>query len=281
MLFDKDNKMLFIDGAMGTELQKRGLKPGDMPDLMNISAPDAVQEIHELYIKAGSDIICTNTFGANAFALRDTNHTPEEIISAAVSIAKRAAGGAKTKVALDIGPIGQLLEPVGDLDTIQAGLIFTQQAIAGEKAGVDIIVIETMSDLNEMELAIRAVKENTQLPVITTMTFNKNGRTFMGADVDSFIALAEDMGVSALGMNCSLEPKEVYPVAERFAEIAKLPLVFKLNAGLPDGVTGKYSVSPEAFAEQLLPYVELGMKIVGGCCGTSPEYIRELRKLLR
>jgi len=288
MLFNLDNKMIFFDGAMGTELQKRGLKPGDMPDLMNISAPDAIQEIHGLYIEAGSDIICTNTFGANAFALRNTNHTPEEIITAAVLVAKRAVEGAKltdtsrakTIIALDIGPTGLILEPVGDLNLEQAYKMFAEQAIAGEKAGVDVVQIETMSDLNEIEVAIKAVKDNTKLPVIACMTFNKNGRTFMGTDVESFVRLAEDSGVYALGMNCSLEPKEMYPVAEKFAKIASLPLVFKLNAGLPDGVTGKYSVSPKEFAEQFLPYADLGMKITGGCCGTSPEYIRELRKLL-
>ena len=286
MLFNLDNKMMFFDGAMGTMLQKRGLKPGDLPDLMNISAPDAVQEIHKLYIEAGSDIISTNTFGANAFTLRETNYTPEDIISAAVSNAKSAIHEAKlidatrveTIVALDIGPIGELLEPVGDLEIQQAKEMFVQQAIAGEKAGADLIVIETMSDINEIEVAIKAAKENTKLPVFATMTFNKNGRTFMGADVESFVRLAEALGVTALGMNCSLEPKDMYPVAVEFAKIAKLPLIFKLNAGLPDGKTGEYSVDPKEFAEQFLPFADLGMKIVGGCCGTSPEYIKELRK---
>ena len=280
-----DLGIIFYDGAMGTMLQKRGSKPGELPDLMNITAPDAVCEVHKLYIEAGSDIICTNTFGANSFALRDTGYTPEEIITAAVSIAKRAVKEAhaetgktsRSYIALDIGPIGQLLEPFGDLEVDEATRMFAQQAIAGEKAGVDFVAIETMGDLNEMEAAIKAVKENTKLPILATMTFDATGRTFMGVAVDDFAKLAEELGVSALGMNCSLEPAVMFPVAKKISEATSLPLIMKLNAGLPDGTTGIYSVNPEEFAKQMLPYRDIGLKIVGGCCGTSPEYIKALR----
>jgi len=286
MLLGINSKIILYDGAMGTMLQKRGLKPGDMPDLLNISAPDAVEEVHKLYIEAGSDIICTNTFGANAFALKSSEHTPGEVITSAVKIARRAISNAKIddsrkdkiKIAGDIGPIGQLLEPFGDMELNEAIEIFTEQVIAFDKAGVDCIAIETMGDLNEMEAAIKAFKDNSSLPVLATMTFDKNGRTYMGASTDSFVKLAEDLGVYAIGMNCSLEPKEMFPIAERLAKATSLPLIFKLNAGLPDGTTGKYTVSPEEFAEQMLPYAQIGMKIVGGCCGTSPEYIVELKK---
>ena len=289
MLFNDDGKIILYDGAIGTMLQKKGLKPGDMPDLMNISSPGIVEEVLRLYIEAGSDIICTNTFGANAFALRNTGFTPDEIISSGVKIARQAISNASIddskrkniKIAGDIGPIGQLLEPFGDMELDEAITIFKEQATAFEKAGADFIALETMGDLNEMGAAIKAVKENTNLPILATMTFDKTGRTFMGVDVKSFIDLAEESGVTAIGMNCSLEPKEMFPVAKEFARIANLPLIFKLNAGLPDGTTGSYTVGPEEYAQQLLPYVELGMKIAGGCCGTSPEYIAELRRLFR
>ena len=282
-----DDKIIIADGAMGTMLQKRGLKPGSMPDLMNLSSPDVVEEVHRLYIEAGSDIICTNTFGANRYGLREVNYTPEDIISKAVNIAKNAIKNAdisdgkksEIKIALDIGPIGILLEPFGDLKSEEATDVFAEQAIVGEKAGADIVIIETMGDLNEMKAAIRAVTQNTKLPVVASMTFDVSGRTYMGVVAEDFISSAEELGVAVIGINCSLEPKEMYPVAERFAKAAKVPLIFKLNAGLPDGDTGHYHVGPAEFALQMKPYGDLGMKIVGGCCGTSPEYIKELRKI--
>ena len=286
MLSDFNNKIIFYDGAMGTMLQKRGLKFGDLPDLMNISSPDAVEEVHRLYIEAGSNIICTNTFGANSYALRDVEYTPEGIINAAVEIAKRAIASAdvhdvsETKIALDIGPIGQLIEPYGDLEVENAVEIFAEQAIAGEKAGVDFVAIETMAALNEMEAALKAVSENTNLPILATMTFDTNGRTYMGTSVESFVESAQRFGASAIGMNCSLEPKVMFSVAEEMSKLTNLPLIIKLNAGLPDGNTGSYSVSPEEFAKQLIPYKDIGAKIVGGCCGTSPEYIKELKNRL-
>jgi 5-methyltetrahydrofolate--homocysteine methyltransferase len=287
MLLGFDSKIILYDGAMGTMLQKRGLKPGNMPDIMNITTPDAIEEVHRLYIEAGSNIICTNTFGANAFGLRDTEYTPEEVITAAVNIAKRAIETAdtcsshKTKIALDIGPIGQLLEPFGDLEIDEAIDMFKQQMIAGEKAGADFIAIETIGDLNEMEAALTAAKNHTNLSVLATMTFDKTGRTYMGVPTIKYGELAESFGVAALGMNCSLEPEVMYPVAAQISKETNLPLIVKLNAGLPEGKNGDYDVSPEEFALQLLPYLDLGMRIVGGCCGTSPDYIKELKKVFQ
>ena len=277
MVFD-NRKYIIFDGAMGTMLQKSGLKPGDRPDIMNITAPHAVEQIHRMYVEAGSDIICANTFGANADTLRGAGYTPEEIITAAVTIARRASGGT-AKVALDIGPTGRLLEPVGDLEFDRAYELFKEQALAGERAGADYAAIETMSDIAELKAAITAVTENTRLPVLATMTFNKTGRTFMGCTPEDFAQTAEQLGVSAVGINCSLEPAEMYTTAQRIAEKTSLPLIVKPNAGLPDGVTGLYSIGPEEFAQQMVQFMKIGVKIVGGCCGTTPDYIRELKRV--
>ena len=277
MLFDT-KKYIIFDGAMGTMTQKYGLKPGERPDIMNMTAPDAIESINRMYVEAGSDIICANTFGANSHALRGTGYSPQEVIAAAVAIAKRACGGA-AKVALDIGPTGQLLEPLGDLEFEEAYESFKEQAIAGEKAGADFAAIETMSDLAEMKAAILAVKENTNLPILASMTFEKTGRTFMGCTPEEFAETAGKLGAAAVGLNCSLEPSEMYMTAQRIVETTDLPLIVKPNAGLPDSVTGLYSIGPEEFARQMAKLTEIGVKIVGGCCGTTPDYIRELKRI--
>jgi len=277
MLFDGREYVIY-DGAMGTMLQKSGLKPGTRPDIMNMTAPQTVESIQRIYVEAGSDIICSNTFGANAEALRGTGYSPEEVVAAAVAIAKRACGGA-AKVALDIGPTGRLIEPMGDLEFGRAYQLFKEQAIAGEKAGADYAAIETMSDLTELKAAILAVTENTRLPVLATMTFEKNGRTFMGCAPEDFAMAAESLGAVAAGINCSLEPAEMYETAERIAKATSLPLIVKPNAGLPDRATGLYSIGPEEFARQMARFAGIGARIVGGCCGTTPDYIRELRKI--
>jgi len=276
MLFE-NSKYVFFDGAMGTMLQKNGLKSGDRPDIMNISAPEVVENIHRLYVEAGSDIICTNTFGANSEALKRTGYTPQEIITAAVTLAKRASAG-KAKIALDMGPIGQLLEPMGDLEVERAYDMFKEQAIAAELAGADLIAIETMSDIEELKAAILAVKENTKLPVFATMSFDKTGRTFMGGTPELFAGEAEFCGASAIGLNCSLEPQEMYETAEKIVAASKLPLIVKPNAGLPNKKSGDYDTGAVEFAKQMIPFAKIGAKILGGCCGTTPEYIRELRR---
>ena len=277
MLFD-DQKYVFYDGAMGTMLQQRGLKPGEKPDLMNITDPGAVEEVHRLYVEAGSDIITTNTFGSNADALKSTGYTPVEIITAAVSIAKKASEG-RAKVALDIGPTGQMMEPFGDLTPEKAYELFKEQAVAGELAGADFATIETMSDIEELRAVMTAVAENTKLPMLVTMTFDKNSRTFMGCTTEQFIKTAEELGASAVGFNCSLEPSEMFETAKRIADVTTLPLIIKPNAGLPDGESGEYHTGAEDFAAQMLRFKDLGVKIIGGCCGTTPEHIKKLKEV--
>jgi len=276
MLFE-NRRFVFYDGAMGTMLQKSGLRPNERPDILNITSPETVENVHRLYVQAGSDIICTNTFGANADTLAEIGYTPEEIITAAVTLAKRASVG-KAKVALDIGPTGQLLEPMGDLEVERAYELFKQQAVVGELAGADFAAIVTMSDIEELKTAILAVKENTSLPILATMTFDKNGRTFMGYTPEVFAQTAQDCGAEAIGLNCSLEPQEMYETARKIAKVSALPLIIKPNAGLPNKATGGYDMGAVEFAKQMIPFAKIGAKILGGCCGTTPEYIRELKK---
>jgi 5-methyltetrahydrofolate--homocysteine methyltransferase len=266
------------DGAMGTMLQHEGLPPGEHPDIMNLTSPQSVEKIHRMYVDAGSEIICTNTFGSGAIALRGSGYTPDVIIAAAVAAAKRASDG-RAKVALDIGPIGELLEPIGDLSFKEAYAVFKEMALAGEQAGCDYATVETMSDLNELKAAVLAVVENTGLPVLATMTFSKAGFTFTGCTPELFAQTAEKLGASAVGINCSLEPATMYTTAMRIAHTTDRPLIVKPNAGLPDGKTGLYSIGPEEFAAQMFPYKDIGARIIGGCCGTTPEYIRELKKV--
>jgi len=288
MIFDAYDKFVFYDGAMGTMLYKHGLKSGEKPDLMNITAPGAVESVHRSYIEAGSDIILTNTFGSNALNLKGTGYSPTEIITAAVTIARRACDSAiettahrsavPPKVALDIGPTGHMLEPGGELEYEEAYELFKEMAIAGERAGADFAAIETMSDVEELKAAMSAVKDNTNLPILATMTFEKSGRTFMGCTPETFVEAAESIGAAAIGLNCSLEPLQMLETAKQLAKATNLPLIIKPNAGLPDGVSGEYKTGAEEFAAQMKPYAEIGAKIMGGCCGTTPEYILELRK---
>ena len=279
MLFDEYGRFIFFDGAMGTMLQKRGLKPGRRPDIMNITSPEAVENVHSMYVQAGSDIICTNTFGANALALSETGHSVQEVITAAVSAAKRACGGTNVKIALDIGPVGYLLEPLGELTFDRAYELFKEQAIYGQNAGADMVAVETMSDLNEIRAAIFAVVENTTLPVMATMTFGENGYTFTGTSPEDFAREAQSAGACAVGLNCSLEPVQMYDTARAIADSTDLPLIIKPNAGLPDS-NGLYSLAPAEFAWQMTWFAQLNsaQMIVGGCCGTTPDYIKALRE---
>ena len=292
---DLKSGCVFLDGAMCTmltSLRKGCLKPGERPDILNITNPSLVESVHRMYVEAGSEIIITNTLGANAVALSETGYTPTEVITAAVSIAKRASGGV-AKVALDLGPIGVLLEPMGDFEFDKAYELFKEQAIAGENAGADYAAIETMSDLTELKAAISAVTENTAMPVLATMTFDKTGHTYLGVTPEEFARTAERLGAYAVGLNCSLAPVEMSSTVERIAKATCLPMIIKPNAGLPDSVSGLYSLGPEEFAGQM---AQLVMKVgntacdstareangsrrllcIGGCCGTSPEYIKVL-----
>ena len=262
---------------MGTMLQKQGLKLGQKPELVCLEHPEAVTAIHRQYAQAGSNILYANTFGANRLKLRDTGHTVAEVISVAIGCAKDGARGTGAKVALDIGPLGQLMRPMGSLTFEECYDMFREMCVAGENAGADLIAIETMMDLAEARAAVLAAKENTSLPVIVTMTFEESGRTFLGCDVGAAGMVLEAVGADAVGVNCSLGPDRMLPTLQRLAEHTSLPLVAKLNAGLPDPETGEYSLSPEEYARLLEPVLELPVAFVGGCCGTSPDYIRAIK----
>ena len=269
-------EFVYLDGAMGTMLFDKGLKMGEIPELLNLTKPEWIIDIHRQYIEAGSDIVYANTFGANRYKLSRSGKSVDEVVRAAIRNAKQAAEGAQAYVALDVGPIGQLLEPAGTLSFEEAYDIFKEIVIAGEEA--DLIVFETMTDLYELKAAVLAAKENSDKPVITTMTFERNGRTFTGCSVSAMAYTLEGLGVDAMGINCSLGPKELMPLVEELAKDTSLPIVLKPNAGLPDTITGEYSIDEYEFAELMTELIPLGVKIVGGCCGTSPAFIRELKK---
>lgn len=274
-MINKD--FIILDGAMGTMLQKRGLKAGEKPEMMAFYDEEAVCSVHKMYVESGSDIIYANTFGANRLKMADTGKSVEEVIEKNVLLAKRAAEG-KAKIALDMGPIGEMLEPNGSLTFEQAYDIFSEVARAGEKAGCDLAVIETMTDLYEVKAAVLAVKENTSLPVIATMSFEANGRTFSGCTPSACAITLTSLGAVALGINCSLGPDEIYPIAAEMRKYTTLPLVVKANAGLPDPQTGEYVIDAQAFAESMVKYAAIGVKYVGGCCGTDPGYIKKLKE---
>lgn len=276
-IFEKD--FVILDGAMGTILQSRGLKIGGIPEVMNITNPEVVTDIHKEYVSAGSNIVYTNTFGANRYKMKDCGYSVEELIGAAVSNAKKACEGKESIVALDIGPIGQLLEPTGNLSFEEAYDMFKQEILAGSEA--DVIVFETMTDLLEIKAGVLAAKENSDKPVICTMTFEENMRTFTGCSISAMALTLEGLGVDAIGVNCSLGPKELYGVVKEMSKWTRLPLVVKANAGLPDPLTGEYNISPAEFAEYMEKMLDFGVKYIGGCCGTSPEYIKELCTIVK
>lgn len=274
----KDNILVF-DGAMGTMLQKKGLKLGENPEVLNIKEPAIIEEIHREYIDSGANVITTNTFGANELKLKLCNLEVEEVIEAAIEIAKKAKGNDNTYIALDIGPIGELLEPMGTLSFDRAYEIFKRQVVQGVKSGADIILLETMTDLYELKAAVLAVKENSELPVFCTMTFEENLRTFTGCSPEAMVLVLEGLGVDALGVNCSLGPKQLKPIIEEICSLAHIPVMVQPNAGLPTisiGNETKYDVTKEEFADTLCGFIDLGVRVIGGCCGTTPDYIREL-----
>lgn len=265
-----------LDGAMGTMLQAAGMPVGQLPELWNIQHPEIVTNIQRAYVEAGSRVIFANTFGANRHKLSGSGYDVEAVISAGIRAAREAAGDEPVRVALDVGPIGQLLEPLGTLSFAEAYDIFREMVTAGERAGADLIVFETMSDLYEAKAAILAAKEHTNLPVWVTMTFEATGRTFVGVTVPAMSMTLTGLGVDALGFNCSLGPKELLPMVEELAHWTNLPLILKPNAGLPDPSTGAYTITPEEFAEEMVQAAKLGVTIMGGCCGTTPDFIKAL-----
>lgn len=276
-----ENRIQFLDGAMGTQLQAKGLPAGASPELFMMEHGEVIEEVHAAYIDSGSDIIYTNTFGANAKKLSKSQYTVEDIITRAVQLAKSAAKRkAGVRVALDIGPIGEMLEPNGYLPFEEAYELYRQQVVAGEQAGADLVIFETMSDLYEVKAAMLAAKEHTQLPVFVTMSFEADHRTFTGCTTASFALCAEGLGADAIGINCSLGPDQILPIAEELAAMTNLPLIIKANAGLPDPITNTYSIDAAEYARMLLPYTKLPLAYVGGCCGTTPQFIRELKNTL-
>ena len=330
--------VLLLDGAMGTVLQQRGLPAGGVPELLNLTRPDLLRSIHQEYLEAGSQVVYTNTFGANRLKLSRTDRSVAEVVSAGVRIAREAVNayirdssirekaypltgtenqrtveGQKDRegqrdredrkngvftepweayrrqppapipaalVALDIGPLGELLEPMGTLTFERAYELFREIAAAGAEAGADLAVIETMSDLYEAKAALLAVKETTGLPCFVTMSFDETGRTFTGCTVASMARTLEGLGADAVGLNCSLGPDRAEPLLRELRANTRLPVIAKPNAGLPDPVDGHYDMDPASFAAALLPCLDAGITIFGGCCGTSPEYIRVLRREL-
>ncbi len=273
-----ENEYVILDGGMGTMLQKSGLKLGDIPEVLNIENPEVVADIHRQYIEAGAQIISANTFGANGYKLKDSGYTVEEIISAGVKNAKSVAEG-KALVALDIGPIGQLIEPSGAMTFQEAYEYFKEEILAGKDA--DVIFFETMTDLLELKAGILAAKENSCKPIVASMTFEENMRTFSGVSVGSAAITLQGLGVDAIGVNCSLGPDELAPVVKEFVKWSNIPVFVKPNAGLPDPNSNTYNVGPVDFAESMAKIAEYGtVKLMGGCCGTTPEYIKELKKAL-
>ncbi len=275
-LLNKD--FIILDGAMGTMLQKSGLPLGEMPETLGVTHKEQITDIHKQYINAGADIVYANTFGANSYKLKNSGYTVEQIIPQAITNAKKATEGTDALVALDIGPIGQLLEPAGTLTFEQAYDMFKEQIVAGKDA--DLIVFETMTDLLEIKAGVLAAKENTDKPIICTMTFEKNKRTFTGVSVSAMALTLSGLGVDAIGVNCSLGPDELMPIVKEMSKWTDLPLVVKPNAGLPDPNSNTYDIDPAQFTESVLKMLDCGVKFAGGCCGTNPEYIASLSKAL-
>ena len=264
---------------MGTMLQAKGLPTGATPELVALEHPQWLLDIHTAYLDAGSQIVYANTFGANREKLAHCGVTVEEVVQAAVSLAKQAAQS-RGLVALDIGPIGQLFQPTGTLEFEEAVDMFAQVVRAGVAAGADLAVIETMTDLQEARAALLAVKENSSLPVMVTMTYEETGRTFLGCRPACAALTLEGMGADAIGINCSLGPREMPPLVEELMAWTTLPVVLKPNAGLPHPDGSGYDITPEEFAHSLAACAQLGVQVFGGCCGTTPEYIKLLRQAL-
>lgn len=277
--------ILFFDGGMGTLLQERGLPRGEFPEEWNLSHGEEIKAIHKAYFDVGCNIATTNTFGANLLKFEEKHL--REIVFSAVSLAKKAAeestGKQKKFVALDIGPSGKLLAPFGDLDFEDAVRIFSETAKFGAEAGADLVIIETMNDAYETKAALLAVKESCSLPVFVSNAYSEGGTLMTGADPASVVALLEGLGADAVGVNCSFGPGTLRPVVKKYLEFASVPVLFQPNAGLPRMENGRtvYDISPAEFAKEVAEAVSDGVRIVGGCCGTTPEYLGETIKILK
>ena len=276
-LFNQPNTIL-LDGGMGTMLQAAGMKLGTRPEDLNIENPELIRSIHAKYAAAGSRVVNANTFGASPHKLADSKYTLEEVITAGIASCKQAVAPYGALVTLDVGPLGELLEPSGTLAFEDAVAEYGRIVRAGVAAGADILYFETFTDLYEMKAALLAAKENSTLPIMASMSFEANGRTFTGCTVESFAATARGLGANAVGINCSLGPKEIFPMAKRLAEAVPgdFPVFVKPNAGLPRADGSGYDITPQLYAMQMKPYRELHLFAAGGCCGTTPEFIQML-----
>ena len=274
------NNILYLDGAMGTLLQAQGLKSGELPERWNITHSDIVKKIHLDYYNAGSNVVSANTFGANILKFDETEL--EEIIKAAVENVKSARdesfGMQEKWIALDIGPSGRMLAPYGDFDFEDAVETFAKTVRLGVKYGVDVIFIQTMNDSYETKAALLAAKENSDLPVFVSNAFGEDGKLMTGADPFAMIAMLEGMGADAIGINCSLGPKALGGVVREYIKYSSTPIILKPNAGLPKSVDGKtvFDVDSIEFSNEIAQFVKEGVGIIGGCCGTTPEYIKKL-----
>jgi 5-methyltetrahydrofolate--homocysteine methyltransferase len=270
----------FFDGGMGTMLQQFGLKIGECPEVLNIENPSVVKKIHELYREAGSDFITTNTFGGNKMRLKKTNYSTMEVIVKALEIANSVVS--MEHIAFDIGPTGEFIEPYGEATMEEIYEVYAEQISAGsDKAGL--ILIETMSDINEMEMAIKAARDCSKLPIYCTFTFMENGKTFMGTDVRTVTEFLNRQNIDVMGVNCSTGPDKMGTIMEEMLKYSKIPVMAQPNAGLPKVIDGKavYDVTPQQYAEEMKKLAQIGVSILGGCCGTTPEFIREMVKELR
>ena len=271
---------VILDGAMGTVIQQRGMNAGKYPETLCFAERENLMQIHRDYIEAGSQIIYANTFGANRYKLEGCGHSVCELIGGNISAAKEAADG-KAFVALDVGSLGRMLEPMGELTFEEAYEAFKEVMIAGAQAGADIIAIETMTDLYEVKAALLAAKENTDLPVFVSMTFEKNGRTFTGCTPAAMARTLTALGADAIGLNCSNGPAEIYYIVAEIAKNTDLPVIAKPNGGLPDPVDGMFHMTAEMFAEEMMKCIDAGASVVGGCCGSSPAHIAALKNKLK
>lgn len=287
-------QILFFDGGMGTLLQERGLKAGEVPETWNIVHPECIRQIHKEYLMAGSNIISANTFGVNAFKCKNLPYTVDELVTAGIQLVQEAiqevrsssnGGGEKQPMyaALDIGSIGKLLKPLGEISFDEAYKTFQEIIIAGDRAGADLILIETVSDSYEIKAAVLAAKENSNLPVVVTMIFDESGKLLTGGDVASVTAMLEGLGVDAVGFNCGLGPEQMKNLLPQLTACCSLPVVVNANAGLPVVVNGQtvFHVAPEEFAQSVKTLVEMGAGIVGGCCGTTPAHIQRVVELCK
>ncbi len=279
-------KHLIIDGGMGTMLQSAGLPAGASPDVWNITNPDAVRAVHAAYLEAGADVITSNTFGSTTPRLKRITHKPAELAAAGVRLVKEAiaASGKTAYAALDIGPLGEFLEPLGDLTEEEALAFFREPIEAGVAAGADCILIETMSALDEALVCVKAAKQyGAGLPVLCTLTYSPAGRLMTGETIETVVAALEEAGVDALGCNCGVGPEQLVALLPRFTACATKPLVMQPNAGLPEYQDGQtvYLVGPDAFASEMQKLAQGGVWGLGGCCGTTPEHIALVAKLAK